>query len=198
MIRRRFLVAAPCWFAATATLAGSEAFAGSGDPRFDPTIASRIGGKQIRLVLTGSALRKKYGFSVYSVASYVLEGTKIRDAEALAKADIAKQLHLIFERDVDGQSIATSFRGSIGANHPAPAFKTELAKLEQYFLAHNAKQNDHVWLTHVPAVGLGCHFSGQQGVVIDGVSFAHAVWNTYLGPNSIGVAITEGLTSRLR
>ncbi len=198
MIRRRFLIAASGWFVSSAVLSGSKVFAGPSDPRFSSTITSRIDGKSVKLALTGSALRKKYGFSVYTVASYMVEGTKVRDAEELAKADIAKQLHLIFERDVDGQSIATSFRGSIATNHPAPAFKNELAKLEQYFLAHSAKQNDHLWLTNIPGVGLGCQFSGQPGVVIDGVSFSQAIWRTYLGPNSISVAITEGLTSRIR
>src|SRR5258708_3164688 len=57
MIRRRFLAAAaPCWFVA------ASAFAESGDPRFPPTITSRIGGKAVRLTLTGTAMRKKYGF----------------------------------------------------------------------------------------------------------------------------------------
>jgi Chalcone isomerase-like len=198
MIRRRFLAVGPYWFAAGMVLSDSEARAGSGDPRFPASIASQIGGKDVRLVLTGSAMRKKYGFSVYSIASYVREGVKISDAGGLAKADIAKQLHLIFERDVDGQTIATSFRGSIGANHPAPAFSVELAKLERYFLSHDARQGDHVWLTHVPAVGLGCRVAGQPGVVIEGVRFAQAAWDAYLGPNNLGVAIKEGLTSRLR
>ena len=86
MIRRRFLAVAPCWFLANAALADSS------DPRFPAKISSKIGGKPLNLVLTGSALRKKYGFSVYTVASYVQQGVKIRDASDLAKADVAKQL----------------------------------------------------------------------------------------------------------
>ncbi len=192
MIRRQFLAVAPGWFLANAALADST------DSRFPATITSRVGGKPLTLVLTCSALRKKYGFSVYTVASYAQQGVKIRDASDLAKADVAKQLELIFEREVDGQTMATSFRGSIGANHPAPAFSGELAKLEQYFQAHSPKQGDQIWLTHIPSVGLGCHLAGQSGIVIDGVGFARAVWEAYLGPNNIGVAIKEGLTSRLR
>jgi hypothetical protein len=194
MIRRRFLAAIPGVLASGSALAGP----GGGDPRFPATITSKIGGKPSRLVLTGSALRKKYGFSVYSIASYVQEGAKVNDPATLVRADLAKQLHLIFERDVDGQSIATSFRGSIGANYPAPAFASELAKLDGYFMAHGARQGDEVWLTHVPGVGLGCQIVGKPGVVIQGVDFARAVWDAYLGPNNIGVAIKEGLTTRLR
>ena len=159
MIRRRFLAAIPGILASGSALAGP----GGGDPRFPATITSKIGGKPSRLILTGSALRKKYGFSVYSIASYVQEGSKVNDPTTLARADVAKQLHLIFERDVDGQTIATSFRGSIGANYPAPAFASELAKLEGYFVAHGARQGDQVWLTHIPGVGLGCQFVREAG-----------------------------------
>ena len=193
MLRRRFLTTVPFWISAGACAAGA-----GDDPRFPTSIASTIGGKSTRLFLTGSALRKKYGFSVYTVASYLQEGARVNGAGGLAKADLAKQLHLIFERDVDGQSIATSFRGSIEANHPAPAFGPELARMEQYFVAHGAKQGDRVMLTHIPGVGLGCQFAGKSGVSIENVRFAHAIWDTYLGPNNLGVAIKEGLTSRLR
>jgi hypothetical protein len=192
MKRRQLLIAAG------ALLTGSTALGGSPDPRFSSTLSTKIGGKTVKLSLTGSALRKKYGFSVYSIASYLQEGAKVADAETLARADLAKILALIFERDLDGQTIATSFRGSIGANHPAPAFATELGKLEKYFLAHNAKLGERLWLTHIPAVGLSCQFQGDAGIRIDGVPFARAIWETYLGPNNLGVAIKEGLTSRLR
>ena len=193
MIRRRFLAAAaPCWFVAASALAES------GDPRFPSTITTRIGGKPARLALTGHAMRKKYGFSVYAVASYLQEGAKVRDADALARADIAKILHLIFERQVDGPTIASSFRASIGAIHPAPAFSAELAKLERYFLSQTVKPGDHIWLTHLAGVGLGCQVGSQPGVVIEGVRFAQAAWSTYLGPINLGVALKEGLTSRLR
>ncbi len=192
MDRRRFLISAGV------VLTGSVARAGSVDDRFPSTISSKIGGKATRLSLTGSALRKKYGFSVYTIASYVEEGAKVADANSLAKGDFAKILVLIFERDLDGQTIATSFRGSIGANHPAPAFATELETLEKYFVAHNASQGERFWLTHTPGVGLTCQFHGKAGIKIESVPFALAIWDTYLGPNNLGVAIKEGLTSRLR
>ncbi len=193
MIRRRFLAAAVPF-----SLIGVPALAETVDPRFPSTITTRIGGNPVRLALTGSAMRKKYGFSVYAVASYVQEGVKVRNAEALARADIPKILHLIFERQVDGPTIASSFRASIGAIHPAPAFSAELTKLERYFLPQNLRQGDHVWLTHVAGVGMACQSGNQPGVVIPGVPFAQAAWGTYLGPVNLGVALKEGLTSRLR
>jgi len=167
------------------------------DPRFPAAVTRTIGGKPVRLTLTGTAVRRKYGFSVYSVASYLREGLRVRDADGLSRADAAKELHLIFDRDVDGATMARAFRASIGMSHPAPAFGAELASLEKYFLSHPLKQGDHVRLTHVPGVGLGCQVGGQTPVVVGGVGFAQAAWGTYLGPNHLGVAIKDGLTSRL-
>ena len=198
MIRRRLLAVGTIGFVALVAGTDSGVSGATGDPRFPATIASRIGGKPVRLVLTGTALRRKYGFSVYALASYVQEGARVRDADGLMRADAAKQLHLIFERDVDGATMASAFRASIGMSHPAPAFASELARLEQYFVAHPVKQGDHIWLTHIPGVGLGVQVNGQPGMVIGGIEFAQAAWETYLGQNNLGVAIKTGLTSRLR
>lgn len=168
-----------------------------GDPHFPASVVSRIGDKPVRLVLTGTALRTKYMFRVYTIGSYVQEGIKVGDAGGLARVDAIKQLHLIFERDIDGATMANSFRESIGMSHPAPAFASELARLERYFLAHPVKQGDHIRLTNIPGTGLVVQMNAQRGMVIPGAAFARAAWETYLGRKNLGVAIKTGLTSRL-
>ena len=169
-----------------------------GDSKFPATVAAEVGGKPVRLALTGTALRTKYAFRVYAVASYAPEGAAIPGPEALAALDAPKLLHLIFERDVDGATLSRGFRESIGRSHPAPAFAAELAVLERYFVANPVKQGDHVRLTHVPGVGLGVQVNAGPPMTIRGVEFARAAWGTYLGPNHLGVALKQGLTSRLR
>ena len=57
--------------------------------------------------------------------------------------------------EVDGATMAQSFRESIGTNYPAPAFAAELARMETYFQTHPVKRGDHIWLTYTPNVGLG-------------------------------------------
>jgi hypothetical protein len=121
----------------------------------------------------------------------------IPSPEALAACDAPKLLHLIFERDVDGATMARASRESIDRSYPAPAFAAELALLERHFVAHPVRKGDHVRLTHVPGVGLGVRVNDQPGMVIGGVGFAQAAWGTYLGRNHLGVALKEGLTSRL-
>jgi len=195
MIRRRtFLTAlAGLGVRGLPALAAGEGL----DPRYSPAIMSRIGGKPLRLLLTGTAMRTKYGFSVYAIGSYLQEGTKVRSGEELAKAAVAKQLHLIFERNVDGETMASAFRDAIGLVHPAPAFADELARLETFFRTNPVKRGDHVWLTHVPGLGLGCQLVGKPGSIVENVGFAHATWEVYVGSKNLGVAIKSGLTSRL-
>ncbi len=193
MSRRRF---SPTVLIGLLSIASLVDAAGT-DPRFAAAVVTRIGDKPVRLVLTGTALRTKYRFHVYGIGSYVQEGIKVGDASGLARIDAIKQLHLIFERDVDGATMAKSFRESIGMSHPAPAFSTELASLERFFLAHPVKQGDHIRLTNIPGTGLVVQMNAERGMVIPRPDFARAAWETYLGRKNLGVAIKSGLTSRL-
>ena len=198
MIRRRFLTVAlsgaGAWWAAARGAVGASGM----DPRFPASVSASVGGKPVRLTLTGTALRTKFRFRVYAIGSYVQEGVRVRDPEGLAAVSAPKLLHMIFERDVDGATLAKSFRQSIGASYPAPAFSDELARLERYFVANPVKQGDHIRLTHVPGVGMGVQVNSRPEVVISGVEFAHAAWGTYFGPNHLGTALKESLTSRIR
>lgn len=196
LVNRRLLLALglAAWAAGPAPVGA----AGTGDPRFPEAISAAIGGRTVRLALTGTALRTKYRFRVYAVASYAPEGLAIPGPEALAALDAPKLLHLIFERDVDGPAMAGAFRESIGRGHPAPAFAAEMAALERHFVANPVVAGDHVRLTHVPGVGLGVQVNARPVMVIRGVGFARAAWGTYLGPEHLGAAIKAGLTSRLR
>jgi hypothetical protein len=196
--RMQFLVMA----AIAAGLAGALASAAAtekdgGDPRFAPVITAQIGGRPVRLVLTGTAVRTKYLLSVYAIGSYLQEGVKVRDAEGLARVDAPKLLHLIFERNVAGATVADSFREAIALNHPAPEFAAELDRLDGCFRPRSVQRGDHVRLTLVPGTGLTCQFGSQPVVVIENVAFAHAAWEVYLGRKNLGAAIQMGLTSRL-
>lgn len=196
MVRRRILVAALVGLG-TFTVAGAAARAGETDPRFAAAITSQIGDRPVKLALTGTAMRTKYFLSVYAIGSYVQAGTRVRSAEELVGLDVPKQLHLIFERDIDPDTMARSFRQAIEMNHAAPAFAPELAELEAYFRASSIKQGDHLWLTSVPGVGLSCQTAGKPALLLKNAAFARAAWEAYLGPRNLGLAIKSGLSSRL-
>jgi len=167
------------------------------DPRFAVTIDSQIAGQPVRLVLTGTAVRTKYMLSLYTIASYLQEGVKVRDAAELIAVNAPKQLHLVFERSVAGATIAESLHEAIAMSHPAPAFTDELGRLDQYFRAYSAGPGDHIWLTSIPGAGLTCQFADHPALFIENVAFAQAAWEVYLGRKNLGTAIKAGLTSRL-
>jgi len=168
-----------------------------GRSRYPATINGQVGGKPIKLVLSGAAMRTRFGFSVYSIGSYVQAGSGLKSARDLVNSKVPRQLCLSFERGVDGDTLSQSFRDSIGMNHPAPEFEAELATLSKYMRAHSVKKGSRIWLSYIPGVGLGCQVVGSSEIRINNLALAHAVWEVYLGQKNLDVAIQTGLTTRL-
>ena len=165
--------------------------------QFPTVIESKVGDKQVKLLLTGTALRKKFFFNVYAIGSYLQEGDPARTAEALAASNSAKQLHLMLERDVEGKDLVNALKEAIRKNYPDDAFATELTALAEFFQENTVKKGDNVRLTHIPEVGLHCALLGKNEVLIKNATFSRAIWDIYLGKNNLGEAIKQGLVSRL-
>lgn len=193
---RRLLAVALVVLGAAGAFADQVGVEGS-SVQYDTPIEARVDEQPVKLVLTGTALRKKVFFKVYAVASYVQEGVTVKTPEELVAADCAKQLHLVMERDIAGKEFADAFRSAIRLNYPEPKFEDELNALIEVFKAQEIKQGDQLRLTHVPKVGLTCELVGKAGAEIRDVAFARAVWEIYLGKNNLGDSIKKGLVSRL-
>jgi hypothetical protein len=187
----------------TAALLGLCGSAIAGDPtvtvgstRYPTAVAGQSGDKPIRLKLTGTAMRTKWTFNVYSIASYVKEGTVVRTPEELAGAAVPKMLCLSFERSIASADLASSFREAVAMNHPAPAFKAELDALAEYFEAHPVSKGKSIWLSSDPVAGFRCQLRDAPALTLPNDKFARAVWEVYLGRNNLGEAIKTGLISR--
>jgi hypothetical protein len=161
-------------------------------------IASKVGDKEVKLTLTGVAQRKKAFFKVYTIGSYVEEGVAVHSAAELAHKDCAKQMHLVMQRDVDGETMANAFIEGIRLNYPEPKFADQCKSLLDFMKTKSLKNGDHVWLTHVPNVGFLCKMPGDKEVLIKDVAFSQAIWDIYLGNKNIGDEIKAGLTSLLK
>ncbi len=160
-------------------------------------IESKVGDRPVKMILTGAGLRKKVIFKVYAVGSYLEDGVTARSPAELYSKDCAKQLHLVMERDVSGKEFAEALRAAVRANHAAPQFENELATLSDTMQKHAIEKGDHVWLTHVPKVGLHCRLIGKAEIQVSNVAFAQAIWEAYLGKNCICEDVKKGLASRL-
>ena len=178
------------------TMAADMAGVPGSSTQFPTAKDATIDGKPVSLVLTGCALRQKYFFNVYSVASYVQDGVKVRSPEELAAADCPKRLELVMERTVEGKEMAEAFRAAIRQNYPSPAFDREVGDLVQFLQGQTAQKGDHIVLTHVPGVGLDCDLGGRAAATIKNAQFSRAVWDIYLGQNNLGEDIKKGLVSR--
>lgn len=179
------------------TEAGETLGVPGSNTRYETVIESKIAGQKVRLRLTGTAMRKRLFFNVYAVGSYVEENSTPRSAEELVALDVPKQLHLVMERDVAGKDVAENFRAAIRANYPEPQFSEEIAILTDYLASQTIQKGDHIWLTHVPGVGLNVILVGKAERTIRNPKFARAVWDIYFGPNNIGAEIKRGLSARL-
>jgi chalcone isomerase-like protein len=168
------------------------------DRKFDSTITETIGGQQVTMDLTGTALREKAWINVYAIGSYIQQGAAVHNADELAAADVPKSLHLVMERGVGGKKMGSAFSEAIEANYPEPAFAEELKAFQTYFEAHSVEENDPITFTNEPGVGVLCKVAAAEPLEIKNPKFSKAIWDIYLGKNNIGEGVKKGLTSRLK
>jgi hypothetical protein len=160
-------------------------------------IESKIGDRQIKMVLTGSAIRSKSIFRVYSIDSYVEQGLKIRTPQDMIDTDRPKQLRLIMLRNVNGPDMADAFTTMVRSNHPEPQFAEEVKTVAEILRGRTAKKGDEIWFTHVPKVGFQCESTGGMKHLVRNVEFSKAVWENYFGKHNVGENVKQGLLSRL-
>lgn len=189
-------------FLALALLASCSSLAmgqdvGVGSARFATVIEATVGERPTKLVLTGAAVRTRYFFNVYAIASYLQDGDSSRTPESLASTGAAKRLHLVMERDVSGKDMGEAFRSAIRQNYPEGQFNDEVNALVQHIQSKDVRQGDHILLTHVPMVGLHLHLVGKSEVLIRNPRFSQAVWDIYFGRYNLGDSIKRGLLSRV-
>jgi hypothetical protein len=196
-LSRWMLVAALSVPFGAVALAGEMVGVDGSRTQYDTNIDSTVAGKPVKMVLTGTALRKKLIFNVYAIGSYVEAGAGVRSAEQLVAADCPKQLHLVMERDVDGKEMAEAFQKAIYRSRGDHAFPAELKSLTETMKAMEVKKGDHIRLTNVPRKGIECDVAGRRQIVIENSDFSKAVWEIYLGPKNIDDDIRKGLASRL-
>lgn len=196
-MRRTWMVAAAALILAGGAFAAELVGVPGSGTQYPALFETSVGGKPVKLSLTGTAMRSKLIVNVYAVGSYVQQGVPARTGEELAAADVAKRLHLVMERTVDGKDMAEAFRAAVRASHPEPEFNEEVTGLVQYMRSSTARKGDHIYLTHVPGIGLQINVAGKADFLIRNVAFSKAVWEIYLGKRNVGEAIKKGLTSRL-
>jgi hypothetical protein len=164
---------------------------------YAPAVSANVKDKAVQLNLTGVGLRTKVGFSVYTVASYVQDGTRVRGAEDVAKADAVRLLHLVMQRTVQPDDFIDAFRTAVGKSYPEGKFATEFTQLVNAIGKNAATKGDHVTLLHMPGEGVRIQVSNKVDVTIKSPAFSQALWEVYLGAKPLDEGLKEGLVGML-
>src|SRR5438132_5855663 len=133
---------------------------------YAPTVSVPVKDKDVQLGLTGVGLRKKTGFSVYAVASYIQDGTAVRTAADVVKADAVRMLHLVMERTVQPAEFIGALKSAVGKSYPADKFEAEFAQLAEAVGGRAAARGDHVTLLSVPGAGVRIRMSDKVDVTV--------------------------------
>ncbi|MGL4554847.1 MAG: chalcone isomerase family protein [Gemmataceae bacterium] len=165
--------------------------------QYPASVEVAAAGKAANLTLTGTAMRTKIILNVYAVGSYVEAGSAVKTPEDVIALDRLKRLHLVMERTVEGKDLAEAFRSAVRMNHPEPEFNDEVGTLVSFMRSTAVRKGEHIYLTHVPGIGLHCSVAGKADFLIKNPKFSAAVWEIYLGKNNLGEALKKGLVSRL-
>jgi hypothetical protein len=195
-LSRLLLVAVLAALPGAWALGETVAVDGSGTS-YETKIEPTVGGKAVKMDLTGAALRKRVVFKVYTIGSYVECGSNLHSAEDLASADVPKQLHLVMERDVDGKEMVDAVEKAIHNSRGGDAFAAELKAMRDTMKTLELRKGDNIRLTNVPKKGLSCDVAGKKQILIENSDFSKAVWEIYLGKKNIDDDIKKALVSRL-
>ncbi len=160
---------------------------------YAPTVSVTVKDKAVQLNLTGVGLRTKVGFGVYAVASYVQDGTRVKGAEDVLKADAVRLLHLVMQRAVEPGDFIGAFKAAVGKTYPADKFAAEFAQLATAVGNTAAAKGDHVTLLHMPGEGVRIQIGRKVDVTVKSPAFAQALWEVYLGPKPLDEGLKKGL-----
>ena len=157
---------------------------------FPATVSFSSGGTEYQLQLTGVTVRKKFVFKVYGMAHYMQNPARMKEDEAIKQVlseGKAKQITMIFVRDVDAASIQGAYRDGFAEN----ASKEELASLkgtiEKFVAGFSAgvKVDDVYILRWLPGGTVIPIIKGEEKEAITNPLFARVLWTIWFGEDSI-------------
>ena len=165
--------------------------------KYPPVVSIMVGENAVKLNLTGTGLRTKFGFGVYAIGSYLEDGAAVKMAEELMKTGAVRALHLVMERDVQPREFVDAFKTAIGKNHPADKFKSEFTELLTAVGDRALKKGDHIVLVATTATGVRIQVVGKVDVTFKNSAFADALWEVYLGARPLDEKLKKGLVEML-
>ena len=150
---------------------------------------AEVGGETLQL--NGMGLRKKAVIKVYVAGLYLPEKTS--DAEAILKADTARQTLMEFRFGVGADKMCEAWKDGLVANtaSPSAALKGKFDQLCDF--QADMEKGDQMVYTYVPGQGTEVKVGGEVKGTIEGKDFADALFACWIGPEPPGKTFKEGL-----
>lgn len=153
-------------------------------------VSYNLGGKEWNLSATGVSTRTKFFVKVYSVAHYLQDGVNVNKSSVFNQIfndSFAKQLTLIWGRDVDAKTIRNGYLETLKQVFSQGQLQTFQPQIDEFlgFYSENAKVNDKHVLRWAPGGILQVEINGVLKGEITNADFAPAVWGIWLSPKSV-------------
>jgi hypothetical protein len=158
--------------------------------KFPAVQSFSAGGKEYSVQLTGVAVRKKVIFKVYGMAHHMENpagGTRAGAIKDVLTDGKAKQITMVFVRDVDATSIQKAYRDGFAEN----ASKQELPQIQgliDKFVGNfttEVKENDVFILRWLPGGTIIPVIKEQEKEPLTNQVFARVLWTIWFGDDSI-------------
>lgn len=152
--------------------------------------------------ITGTGIRKRYGFKVYAIAAYLdtAKANKQQDPITRMLTDgPAKQITMHFVRDVGAAKVREAFQESLEKNIPSYATSPAKKNAEAFLAAvTDVATNDEIQLRWTQGGKLELIIKGQSKATFQDQVLARGVWSIWLGESPISADIKTGLIEKIK
>lgn len=157
---------------------------------FPASVSFTNEGTNYNLEATGVSTRTKFFVKVYSVAHYLQNLGDVNSKNIFNQIfndDKAKQLTLIWVRDVDSRTIKDGYMDTFKKVFSHEQQKELSGQIDQFlgFFNENAKINDKQVIRWIPGGIIEVEINGVKKGQVKSVDFAKAVWGIWLGAKSV-------------
>ncbi len=186
----RFLLLVSSFLLACVTFAQEMVTEPSTEKKFPAVQSFSAGGKDYTVQLTGVAVRKKVIFKVYGMAHYMENpagGTRAGMIKEVLSDGKAKQITMIFVRDVDVESIQKAYRDGFKENAAKDEYPQIQGLIEKFVgnFTVAVKENDVFILRWLPGGKIVPVIKGEEKEPITSPVFAKVLWTIWFGDESI-------------
>lgn len=167
---------------------------------YPDAVAFDCGGEDLTLVVTGTGVREKtfLKVDVYTIVSYVLEGTTLGEAEdALVTLDAPKRIRMDLRRSFSREKLVNAFTDVIDKNYETrDSFAAEIEIFLGYF-TEDAQDGDVLVFDYCPGVGMTTTLNGEVKGVLENKAMAEALWTVWFGRKPASGGLKENLLEAL-